>query len=89
MPELIGFVNSIWPALLRNVGGWLTNSLQDGKIVKYEWEQLAATTLRVLLLSAGVYWGWSGLTETQIDGLSAGMTAMVLDFFITALKKKK
>jgi hypothetical protein len=70
-------------ALLRNVAGWLENSLKDGKISKYEWGKLGATILRVGALGLAIYYGFN-LSEYQ----SAGV-AVVADFIIHAIRKKR
>ena len=88
MTDIINFLGSLWPALLRNVSGWVTNSLEDGKIQDYEWKQLLTTVIRVTMISAGLYFGWNGFSEVQVDGISAGFAALVFDYLISAFKKK-
>ena len=70
-------------ALLRNVAGWLENSLKDGKISKYEWGKLGATILRVGALGLAIYYGFN-LSEYQSAGL-----AVATDFLIHAIRKKR
>lgn len=50
-------------ALLRNVQGWLTPAIADGKIDAYEWRRLAVTTVEVVLVSSLLHWG-IGVDET-------------------------
>ncbi len=73
---------------LRSVVGWLENSLKDGKIDKFEWAQLGATVVRVGVIGAGTYFGLNG-AGIDISGIGAAASALVLDFILNAIKKKK
>lgn len=43
--------------IVRSVAGWLNHSLEDGKIVLYEWKQLLTTTIRVGVPAVALYYG--------------------------------
>lgn len=80
--SIIGF------PILRSAAGWLENALKDNKITSFEWKQLGETVLRVGLIGVGTY---LGLNEAGIDisALGAGASSVVLDFILSAIKKKK
>ena len=73
--------------IVRNVAGFLENALKDNKIDNYEWKQLAGTVLRVGMIGLMTYFGLNGL-GVDIDTLGASASAVILDFFISAIKKK-
>jgi len=79
---LIGF------PVLRSVAGWAENALKDNVITNFEWQQLGSTVLRVGLIGVGTYFG---LNEMGIDisAIGAGASSVVLDFILSAIKKKK
>jgi hypothetical protein len=74
--------------ILRNVGGWLEASLKDGEICSYEWAQLGETVLRVGIIGAGTYFGLNGM-GIDVSALGASASAVVMDFILSAIKKKK
>lgn len=53
---------------VRNVYGWLANSLKDKKIDKYEWQQLGTTVVKLgsiaVFLHLGM--GWDGTSATAL-----------------------
>ncbi len=79
---LIGF------PVLRSVAGWAENALKDNLITSFEWSQLFSTCLRVGLIGVGTYFG---LNEMGLDvsALGAGASSVVIDFILSAIKKKK
>lgn len=79
---LIGF------PVLRSVAGWAENALKDNKVTNFEWQQLGSTVLRVGLIGVGTYFG---LNEMGIDvsAIGAGASSIVLDFILSAIKKKE
>jgi len=74
--------------VLRSVGGWLENALKDGKVTTFEWTQLGETILRVGLIGVGTYFGLNNL-GVDISVVGAGASSVVLDFILSAIKKKK
>ncbi len=55
--DWLGPAAPLAPILVRNLYGWLVNSLEDHEIQKWEWQKLGATLLRLgalaLFLSVG------------------------------------
>lgn len=74
--------------MIRGVGGWLENATEDGQITGPEWGMLGATLIRVGVQTAGLFYGLNGL-GVDVDAFAAGMSAVVLDFVLHAVKKKK
>lgn len=82
------FVSIIGVGILRSVGGWLENSLADGIITSFEWAKLGETVVRVGIIATGTYYGLNSFgLDISVLGASAG--AVVLDFILAAVKKKK
>ena len=68
---------------LRSIAGWAENSFKDGKIDAIEWTQLGATVLRVGAMTLAISLGMeSGLVQSA-------SIAVVLDYILLAIKKKK
>lgn len=85
---MIVIVSSLGAGLLRNALGWLENvtdakSAGGAEIVSYEWAQLAGTSLRYVVLGLGTAYGLG------LEPLAAAGSAILIDFVIQALKKKK
>lgn len=61
------------PILVRNIYGWLVNSLEDHKIQKWEWQKLGSTLLKLgslaLFLSVGF----------DIEGFDSAVIVSALD----------
>lgn len=74
--------------VIRGVAGWAENALKDGKVTKFEWAKLGETMIRVGVITAATYFGLSEL-GVDVSALGAGAGAVVLDFIIMAIKKKK
>jgi hypothetical protein len=66
---------------IRNIAGWLENSLKDGKIDKYEWGKLGGTVLEVAVLSFAAMFGLG------LDPASASGVGILGSFVLSALKK--
>ncbi len=74
-------IAAVTAGLLRNVAGWLENSLKDGKIDDFEVKQLCGTVIKYF---ASVSILMLGLPlEQAVTG------AFVLDVGASALKSKK
>ena len=69
--------------ILRSVSGWLENSLKDLKIEKFEWKQLGATVLRLVVLSLGLSLGF------EVDATTAAGLGLATDFVLTGVKTKR
>ena len=70
----------------RSVAGWLQNSLEDGKIDKFEWGKLGETIVRVGVIATGTFVGLQGLgVDISVVGAAAG--AMVLDIILRKIEK--
>ena len=76
-----GILFGVGAIAIRSVTGWLENSLEDGKIQKYEWLELGSTALRLGLITTGLY---LGLELGTVEAVSSGV---VLDMILTKLKK--
>lgn len=74
--------------VVRSVAGWAENALKDGKIEAFEWRQLGETVLRVGIIGFAAFFGLNG-SGIDISAIGAGASAVVLDFVISAIKKKK
>ncbi len=74
--------------ILRSVGGWLENSLKDGKIDSFEWAKLGETFVRVGVIAVTAYYGFT-LAGVNMSIIATSAGAVVFDFLVTALKKKK
>lgn len=83
-PEVLALVG--FP-VLRSVAGWIENALADGKIEGFEWKQLGETILRVGIIGVGTYFGLNSM-GVDINAFGAGAAAVVLDFILSAIKKK-
>ncbi len=70
-------------ATLRNIAGWIENSLQDGKIQSYEWGLLGATILRVGVLGLALYYGFN------LGAVESGSLAVASDFILKRLERNK
>jgi hypothetical protein len=68
---------------IRNLAGWLENSLKDGKIDSYEIGKLFGTILEVGVISISVMYG-IGLDAVQASGIG-----ILGSFLLSAIKKKK
>jgi len=60
--------------LLRSFTGWLENSLEDGKISKFEWCQLGGTFVRVGLISLSAWFGFQSM-GINMPALATGLGA--------------
>ena len=74
--------------VLRSAAGWAENALKDNKVEAFEWKQLGETVLRVGFIGAATYLGFNG-AGIDITALGAGASSVVLDFILSAIKKKK
>lgn len=74
--------------IVRGVAGWAENAFKDGKITKFEWAKLGETVVRVGVIAAGAFYGLSSM-GLDISALGASAGAVVLDFILMAIKKKK
>ena len=87
---------SLGAGLIRNLFGWAENALEDLKpgmkiseaISPYEWGQLGATVTRVVIMTLAIYFPLQSLGIGAAE-LSAAGSALVLDFLLKAIKKKK
>ena len=84
---------SLGAALGRSFFGWWENA-QDEKsrggktITKFEKAQLAATAIRITILTFAVYFPLNSLGLNGAELAAAG-SAIVLDFILKAMKKPK
>jgi len=74
--------------VLRSVAGWAENALKDNKITSFEWKQLGSTVMRVGFIGVATYFGLNN-AGLDVSALGAGASAVVLDFILSAIKKKK
>ncbi|MBI2005367.1 MAG: hypothetical protein HYS80_01235 [Candidatus Aenigmarchaeota archaeon] len=68
----------------RNLVGWVQNSLKDGEIQPYEWNQLIQTTLRLGAVAVLAYFGVGavveGISATDATAM-AGLADLVKGYF--------
>jgi hypothetical protein len=74
--------------VVRSFAGWAENAFKDGTISAIEWKQLGETVLRVGMIGLGTYFGLNGM-GIDVSAFGAGAAAVVMDFIISAIKKKK
>ena len=74
--------------IVRGVAGWAENALKDGVITKFELAKLGETVVRVGGISAAAYFGLNGM-GIDVSAFASGAGAVVLDFILMAIKKKK
>ncbi len=74
--------------IIRGVAGWAENALKDGVITKFEWAKLGETVVRVGVIAAAAFYGLNGL-GIDVSAIASGAGAVVLDFILMAIKKKK
>lgn len=74
--------------VLRSVVGWAENALKDNHISTFEWKQLGETVLRVGFIGVAAFFGLNNL-GLDVNAIGAGAGAVVLDFILSAIKKKK
>lgn len=67
-------------AVLRNISGWIQNSLEDNEIQSYEWLQLLSTTIRVVVVTLCAQYGL-GVDESQ-----AAAIALLAEYGFSKLK---
>ena len=71
----------------RNVYGWVVNSLKDGNIQSYEWQQLLQTLVKLGGLSVFAYFGVNAVIEGVSPVDTTAVVALV-DALKSYLKKK-
>ena len=54
---MLEYLIPVCAGVLRNVAGWLEDSLKDGEIQSYEWMKLLSTTIQVVVLALSVHFG--------------------------------
>lgn len=69
-------------SLARSLLGWWENASEDGKFSPYEWGQLGATVIRVVVIYSGLSVG------LQLEPLAASVGTIVVDLIVSKLKKK-
>lgn len=72
--------------ILRNMAGWLENSLKDGTITKYEWRRLVATVVKLTALGVATMFGLEGLGVEQAELIAAG-AVYLFDVIESELRK--
>jgi len=83
---LKGFGVALIPPIIRSLTGWAQNASKDGKWERFEVLQLGETVLRVLLITATLFFGWGKLFGIDPTVFGAGMSAVLIDMM---LPKKK
>ena len=82
-PAVIGGLTVIG----RNLYGWLKNSFEDGEIKDYEWKQLAETAVRLVGLSAFLFFGINAVVPGVSIEESAALAALI-DVLKSEFKKE-
>ncbi len=75
-------------AALRSFGGWLKNSLVDGKITGLEIRKLGSTLIEISIITGALHWGIEGLFGTDVTILGSAAGAFIIDKLYHAIKKK-
>jgi hypothetical protein len=70
----------------RNVYGWLTNSMADGKIQDYEWKQLGKT---LFTLGGAAVFAYMGINAVVADVSPENTTALVALVSLVVSEAKK
>lgn len=79
-------VSSLWivgAGVLRSVGGWVENALDDGEISEFEWKQLGSTVIRVGVFGVVALY----LPGVDLSGVEAAASGFLLDVVVKALKR--
>ena len=84
--SIIGTVIGI--PVVRSVGGWVTKATEDGKISKFELEQLGKTVIRTLVIGTMIYFGASGV-GIDINAIGSAASAVIFDMVLSAWKENK
>lgn len=71
--------------LARNLYGWFVNSLKDGAIQGYEWQQLGKTYATILGMALFIFLGVG--VVTPVDPEQAVLLAALLDLLRSYFKK--
>lgn len=79
-------ISILTPPILRSVAGWAENSLEDGRIQKYEIKKLVQTTVRVSMVALSIHYGLNG-AGVHIDALASGFSALVADKLFSSVEK--
>ena len=84
----IDIISLVGIPILRGIGGWAENAFQNGVVEAFEWAKLGETIIRLGVIGFCIYFGLDAV-GIDINGLGAGAGAVVLDFILLAIKKKK
>ena len=74
--------------LARSIAGWLTKSLEDGKLQPYEIRLLLITCIRIVLLAV-MFWIGFAKIGVQTSLMASAIAAFFADIIIRAIKHKK
>ncbi len=84
---LIEILVNLGAPLLRAGAGWLENSLEDGKITRFELAKLGSTMVRVGLISLSAWFGFQSM-GVNMPAIATGLGAVVFDHLLLAFKAK-
>lgn len=89
--SLTEFFQALIAPLVRGGIGWFENvvspSSDGGEVItNLELRMLLATVLRIGVMTAGIYYGFSGMF-TNLEVTASAWIAVVLDFFFSKLGK--
>lgn len=82
------FLIALGIPVLRSVGGWLQNSLEDNKISDFEWRQLAVTFFSVGTPAVVLYFGLNA-AGFDLSPIAASCGGFLADMILRAVKKRK
>ena len=83
---------AIGTPIVRSVLGWLQHALADRKVTKFEWRQLAETTVRVGLIAACQYAiaaGFFDMDMGTVEMISIAASTILMDKLFNSLKENK
>ena len=72
--------------VIRSVGGWLNNALEDKRITPFEVQELLRTVIRVETIAIMTYLGLGGLGY-DVTEIGAVASAFIIDMLFGSLKK--
>jgi len=74
--------------VIRSVGGWATKATEDGKISKFELQQLGKTVIRTGIIGSMIFFGADGI-GIDVTVVGSAASAVIFDMILSAWKENK
>jgi len=74
--------------VIRSIGGWATKATEDGKISKFEVNELGKTVLRTAIIGTMIFFGAGG-AGIDITAVGSAASAVIFDMILSAWKENK